>query len=272
MSKDISLHSLTIFKLEKLIKKIRYIYFLLFLISSRIYSQSVTLKEIKLNANPKFLNVKEKTIIYPIIIVQNKNVEKIINEEIRNEIIEPIEEKKSIVKYLEDFINNGLTDLYYDITFNKKGILSLNIYKQESGGAHLISSNTYFNFDITTGKDLNIYNLLEEDKIDSFKKVVFKNKITFLQAYKNELKRDKTTGKNNMDSISYNWIVDEINTNCISQVQIEDFSLSNLDMEIIDPCEFPSIIRAFEPDYHLKFSYKFLTEFMRPEYKKRFLK
>src|ERR1700736_3332435 len=105
-------------------------FLLIFLISISAHAQRVSIKEIKLKPNPKFYNVKDSTIIYPIIISKYPKTNKQINDKIRNEILGPNEKNISLKKGLEVLINDGLIDLSYEITFNKNDILSLNIYAE----------------------------------------------------------------------------------------------------------------------------------------------
>jgi len=67
-----------------------------------------------------------------------------------------------------------------------------------------------------------------------------------------------------------NLATEQVNSNCIKDVQIENFSLSNLNIEIIDPCEFPHAIRVLEPTQKLKYSFKFLSPFRNPNFQKLF--
>ena len=242
-------------------------FFLLFLFSIplSVYSQTATIKELKFKPNTKFYNTKDFTIIFPVVITQNKISSKLINSFVSDELLST--SAGNLKNRLEELINDGLTDLSYEVTFNKNDILSLHIYMQESGGNHLTSSETYFNFNLKTGKKLSISDLFYKNKIDSFRKMIFSNKRTSLLAYKREVMNDLVN--NVTDSETYTWAVEQIDSNCITNVQVENFSLSNQYIEIIDPCEFPYVIRSLEPIYKLKYSYKSILSFLKPEFQKK---
>ena len=239
----------------------------IFAIPLTAYSQTATIREIKFRPSPKYYNTKDFTIIFPIVITHNKIISSLINEKIADEILATTNEEKQLKKEFRERINDGLTDLSYEITFNKNDILSMHIYTQESGGNHLTSSESYFNFDLQTGEPISISDLIYETKIDSFRRIVFKGKVKSLLNYKKEAKNDLLN--NQTDSSTYSWILEQVDSNCIKDVRIEDFSLSNANIEIIDPCEFPQVIRALEPIYKLKYSYKFISPFFKPRFQKR---
>ena len=231
------------------------------------YSQSAKFREIKFRPNPEFYNTKDFTIIYPIIITQNEIVNKKINNLIRDEIVQPFTEKKSLKQDLTELIKDGLTDLSYQITFNKNGILSINIAVQESGGHHLIYTETYFNFDLKTGNNLSISDIFQQAKLESFTTKVLNDKISYLQSYK--LREAKNyIDKNEVDSSVINMAIQD----CISITQFEAFSLSKKYIEIISPCRFHYSMRALEPEYKLKYSLHNVSDFLKKEFKRLLLK
>ncbi len=151
------------------------------------------------------------------------------------------------------------------MTYKKAGILSLNIYA-EGCGAHCSSWKTYFNFDLKTGRKIEITDLIVQKKRDGFRLLVLHDKLKALKNYK--IEEIENLEHNNIDSVTYNWALEQADSNCSKSVQIETFLLSNLNFEIIDPCEFPFAIRSQEPTYHLKYSYKFMAPFLKPAFRK----
>jgi len=225
------------------------------------YAQNVSFKEIRLHPNPKYFNVKGTTIIYPIILTNNKAVDKRINNAIKHEMLRK-EDSISTRKALTEEISSGLINMSYEVTFRKYGILSMNIYSEECIG-NCISGYNYFNFDLKTGEPISIRDILLSEKIDSFRNIVFEDKVKALNHYKEE---EKDFSKTGIDSSTYNWAIEQVD-DCIKTIQIETFLLGSHGIEIIDPCEFPRIIRWQEPDYTLKYSYKFIAPFLRRKFK-----
>ena len=75
-----------------------------------------------------------------------------------------------------------------------------------------------------------------------------------------------------VDSATYDWALEQVDSNCMKDVKLEDFSFSTLNLEINDSCEFPHAIRSQQPTYELKYTYTFLSAFLTPRFKKIFLK
>jgi hypothetical protein len=73
---------------------------------------------------------------------------------------------------------------------------------------------------------LQISDLINSNKIDSLKEKVFQDKTHFLKKYKAE-KLIGYLAKNQIDSENYNGAIEQMDSNCINDVQIETFSLSN---------------------------------------------
>jgi len=241
----------------------KYLLLFLFSVYHITYAQTVGFKEIKLKPRPELYNTKVPTIIYPIVVTNNPPVDKQINDQIKNEILG--EEAVNARQTLKERIREDLTDMDYEVTLRNYGILSLTI-NEVGCGAYCSSSNTYFNFDLKTGKSLSIYDLVAENMIDSFTKIVFTDKVNALKKYKEE----SDYSDNTIDSATINWAVEQVNENCIGTVKIENFSLSKDTIEIMDPCEFPHAIRAMEPDYKLRYSYRFMLPFLKPKYRRLF--
>lgn len=100
-------------------------------------------------------------------VTSNKRVDSLINFQIKNELFSPGHEKQSINKTLVENINDGLINLSYEVSYKKNGLLSFSIFA-EGCGAYCSSWETYFNFDLKTGKKLSITDLIIENKLDSF--------------------------------------------------------------------------------------------------------
>ncbi len=249
----------------------KYILTIISLIWLPSYGQNLTFKEIKLAPNSRYYETKEKTIIYPIIVTNNKKVDNLINSQIKDEVFGIEYGKQSINNTLTGYINEyGLINLSYDITYKRNGLLSLNIFS-EGCGAYCSSTTAYFNFDLKTGKEITLADLLMENKFDSFYRIVLDQKVKELNKYKTEELVNLITS-NDIDSSTHNWVIEQIDSNCMAIVQLDNFYLSDSGLEVKDICEFPHAIRALQPDYKLSYSYTFLSSFFRPRFKKIFIR
>lgn len=237
-----------------------------FVVVIHCYAQKASFKELKLRPNPQYYATKEQTIIFPIVTTKNPKIDKLINNQIKNEVLQPNDENQSLRKALLENINEyGLTYVSYEITYNSHNFLSFSVFYQGCG-AYCSSTNAYFNFDLSTGKKVSIYDVILKSKIDSFKNVVQSDKTNSLNKYKIEEKN--LIGSNGIDSSEYSWIISEVDDNCINQISIATFSVSNNSIEILDPCVFPHAIRSQEPEIELKYTLSSIEKFLTPRFKK----
>ena len=235
------------------------------LLFSTAYAQKASFKEIKLKPNPKVFDTKEATIIYPIIVTANPQADKLMNAQIKDGVLDLEHTKHNARTLLMEHIKEyGLINLSYGVTYNKNAVLSLYVYEEDCG-AYCSSGSTYFNFDLKTGKAISIADLITADKLDSFKNIVFHDKLKALQEYKLEEIEELKQG--NIDSSTYTWILEEVDSYCSKSVELKKFSLSNGNMDVIDRCELPNAIKSQQPAYELKYSFQFLQPFLKPKFK-----
>ena len=227
--------------------------------------QVALLKEIKFKPNPKQFVTRDSSIIFPIVHTKNPQVDKLINSQIKIDLFEIEDEKQSLRSIINEQVSDyGLINLDYAVTYNNNGLLSFSI-NAEGCGAHCSLWTTYFNFDLKTGKKITINDIFLIDKIDSFTSIVKADKINALTNYKKE---ENTYFTNqDIDSITYDWAISQVDDHCINQVSIETFSISSNSIEVIDPCEFPHAIRSQQPLLELKYTYSSISEFLKPKYK-----
>jgi hypothetical protein len=236
------------------------------LVCANGYAQKVDFKEIKLKPDSHFYTTNKATIFYPVLESQNKKSDKSINAQILEKISGGNAESLSAKMFLiREIKNSGLTRLSYKITYNKNGILSMNIY-QEGCGAYCSSWYTYFNFDLKTGNKITISDLLEDERVDSFRQIVSGEKAVAITKYKAEEKSNLE--HNIIDSTTYDWAREQVDSNCSIIADIENFSLSDHGIEIIDNCEFPHAIKSLEPAYEFTYGLKCLSPFLKARYRK----
>jgi hypothetical protein len=247
----------------------RCLFLLICLASLEAYGQNVYIRGIRLRARSEFLDTKDTTIFYPTIATGSATLDKSINGEIMD-IVLPDEDSLDVKGRLENMIQEGLTDISYEVTFNKNGILSINIYSETGGGNRIVRSQTYFNFDILTGKDLSLDYLMAKNA-DTFQKKVSVDKIRYLKQYQNRELKVKLAAKE-IDSTEYLDAIQEVRDNCINSVSIGDFSLTEHGVEVFDPCEFPSLAKWLEPEYKLKYFYTDISAYLAPEFRRRLVK
>ncbi len=151
-------------------------------------SQTAKFKEIRKKPLPEKYNVGTPTIIFPIVILNNKAAERKINDSIRNAILDEYTEVANLDSTLYQEIQGGLTDIDYEPTFNKNGLLSLHIWIVTEG-AYPVTSDETLNFDLNTGNTLSLEEIFVTQKISAFKKIVSNDKIKALRNYKIKMQK-----------------------------------------------------------------------------------
>ena len=239
------------------------------IVSTVGYSQQVRFKEIRLRPDSKIFNTKDSTIIYPVVVAKNAAISKKINNEIRDVVFGDYDSKQSLVANLKNQTREGLINLSYEISFNKNDLLSFRIY-YEGCGAYCSSYYEYLNFDLKTGRRISIADIISPHKLETFKSLVATDKTRSLNEYKKV--QLEAYNKKEIDSTNYDWIMEQVDSNCINVIDINNFALTNRDLEIFDGCEFPHVIRALQPIYHLQFPLKKIQGYLNPKMKSRLLK
>ncbi len=77
----------------------------------------------------------------------------------------------------------------------------------------------------------------------------------------------KMLKNNEIDSSDWESITDIVQNNCLNTVDIDKFSITKKNLEVMDDCEFPHVILGLEPTYHLRYPIKNLSNFLRPSIK-----
>lgn len=125
-----------------------------------------------LTKNTDYIN---SVINIPIIITSNKNIEKYINDKIRNDIMNFYNEAQSEAKQYLDTIPNQnekfVANVDFEVKKNSDNLLSINVhYYKYSGGAHGYNEDISYNLDMTNGNLLELSDLFKESS--EYKKVI----------------------------------------------------------------------------------------------------
>ena len=104
----------------------------------------------------------------PIIMMDNKDISKNINDEIRNSIMKFFNDSQKQAKEYNDALPeveyNFVANVDFDVKKNSDNILSILIkYYKYAGGAHGYYENVAYNIDIRSGKFLTLSDLFKED-------------------------------------------------------------------------------------------------------------
>jgi hypothetical protein len=241
-------------------RKMRYLTFLLSIISLATSAQRAHIREIR-------VPVKPDTLVYPLIVTADPAASRAINRTIKATVFDAEDLRLPVTSLIRQSVKDYHTyDIDYTVTRNENDLLSLTIH-MAGIGAHEGYSDFYFNFDTRTGTALQLKDLISPDMIDSFRNMVLHEKQRYLTDYINDLSSDLASKQ--IDSVEYSGAKSLVEEDCIDSVHLDQFSLKTQLLEVMDPCEFPYVIRAMTPEYQLLYSYTTLTPFLKPAFRTR---
>jgi hypothetical protein len=209
--------------------------------------------------------ITDSTIIYPLVSYTNKAVSNRINAQIRKEFFEvyEVDEKMPLKAAIDSASVAGLTDLSYDISYDSKAMLSLQLTIGATGAYPSVGWD-YFNFN-AHGNRLTIDSIILPGKLKLFLAKVKKQEIENLKLYKADLK--KQLAAKEIDSDEYNTALDIVKNYCWDNYRNTDFKITSDGISVIVDCDFPHVILALAPDNEVKFMKSELKEFLKPEYR-----
>lgn len=226
----------------------KYLFLFFCLMPTTLFAQSVHINEVK------YIPHKGDKICLPVIVSGNHMADSLVNNVIRLKILDAEDVRIPVKKAIRDRVESGLTGASYEVTYNKNGILSL-AFSLEGMGAYPSYWCVYLNFDSKTGKQLKIGDIIKADRVTKFKAKVLADKVFSLKRYKKEIK-----GYEDSD-----WAIETVNS-CMKSLNTDNFSITQVEIEIIDECDFPHAIQNMAPVYSLKYSYHSLATFLRPAF------
>jgi len=233
---------------------------ILLLCSNAVIAQ-VKVNEIRMKFGSEYHKAKEPDVIFPVMFTNNKAVD----DKINLYAISAVTGEDSVTNFSSTLfrsMNEGLSELDYAITLNTRDILS---YRLDAlgCGAYCEPYSIYLNFDLQTGQLLKIQEVIKQEMLDSFHAVVARDKVKALKA--NLKVKDSLLAAGTIDSSDYNFVLEHIRQ-CINEVSIDKFLLLKDAVQIVDECEFPHAVKALQPVYELKYSYKKIKRFINPSF------
>lgn len=232
-------------------------------------SQIAKFSELRLKPLSEKFNYDSTTIFYPLVKLDDNHIAEKINDVIRKTILFEGEDEDSLVSLdsaLQSQANDVLTNLSYEIAFNKKGILSLEFYL-EGVAAYPTFWKEYLNFDLKTGEAISTKDIIKEEKYNEFIKLVTARKVAAMKSYKFEMKKELDAKR--ITKEDYYFAMNYAKENCNTSSSLEKFKLSKSFLQIFDDCEFPHMWLALGPTIELKFKLSSIRQFIKEDvYKK----
>jgi hypothetical protein len=194
---------------------------------------------------------------YPIIRTGNDQIDSVINWDLKNRLTRE--------EFLDDHIDSALIKWAYDrvsyldfkVTYNQKGILSLNL-DVEWCGAYCTQWTDYFNYSLITSEPIKIESVL--DTSSGFRMMVFKE---FHFQYLDQLDVLNTDLENgDIDQGELETAL-EYYEDCYESFNLRDFSLTNEGIEIIKACYVPHYMKPLTPFFELRYEYSTIKKYLK---------
>ncbi|HET9136979.1 MAG TPA: hypothetical protein VFO76_10100 [Candidatus Kapabacteria bacterium] len=240
-------------------------------VSDEASAESYSITTIDLAPKSEFYNTKETTIRYPIFHFADKKIEKKINKTIRVEFLEELAmadeapSKYSDKGLLKLCIVSGLTSLSVDtVTYVSDNLISFQI-GYEWVGAYPTSGKRYFTFDLTTGKQLTIDDLIKADKRAVFRKLLRTLQHKVIEKFRAASLENAKTKQISQDDLDI--IEDHIKSDCMQSFDSTRFSIYPYAMVVMIDCEFPHAIQALDDHDNVVVSKKVLLPFIDDRFK-----
>ncbi len=252
------------------IRKMKKILFLL-LIPFVSFAQTATLEDMAISVEEDFYRKDLNTLVLPIVGTGDKTIGKKINTLVRKKVFEEYYSEVAIDSVKENLIKmveEGLISMKYASTFNKNGLLSLQVIEEWIEPVKIVKT-IYLNFDLKTGDLLKLSDLILEESSDKFKDNVRKKNSGIIEEYEENLGYQLEDEE--IDETDYERAIGAVSKYCRYSVQFGNFILKDLELEIVNYCKFPAVIKTAAPEVQLSYKYESLKDMMKAEMIKRLL-
>jgi hypothetical protein len=214
---------------------------------------------VKLKVSDSFKELQSDRMNFPIIKTGNKEIDSLINFDLKNKFTSNEYPTDSIDSTLIKWADDQIIDIDFKVTYNKNGILSINI-SAEGCGAYCSYWTEYFNYSTVTGKTLDFSEII--DTTGEFKTRVFKEKESQFKKQKIELKEMLNDKEAELDQSTYEWAL-EYYENCENSFDLKSFSIYPDFIEINVSCYLPNAIKSLTPIIELKYKFNEIYDYLK---------
>ncbi|WP_242929359.1 hypothetical protein [Pontibacter vulgaris] len=232
---------------------------LLLFVALSSFGQGVQIDTLKVSLSPRFVDLQSERNNYPVVRTGDSRIDLLINHDIKNKLTHNEYPEASMDSTIADWAAEGIVYLDFQVTYNKRGILSLNI-SAEGCGAYCTSWTEYFNYSTLTGKALDLGDVV--DTKGNFKELVLKQKKAQYEQQRKELKEMLVDKESGLDSATYDWALEHYN-DCERSSELTRFALHQNYLEIVETCYLPNAIKNLTPVIELKYKYSDIKKYLR---------
>ena len=213
------------------------------------FGQVVKVDTLRLAESEYFKDIQSDKINFPVVRSGDKRIDSLINRDLKNRFAGNENMIENVDSALSKWIADQIEFLDFKVTYNEKGILSINI-SAEGCAAYCTSWTDYFNYSTVNGRFLMISDII--DNLGQFNKKVILDRNLQYDNQLNELKVLANDPSMEIDETRYNWAKDEY-SKCQQNFEIESFAIYPDYLEIIDDCHLPNAIKNLTPIIELKY-------------------
>jgi hypothetical protein len=200
---------------------------------------------------------------YPVINTGDKKVDSLINHDFKNRMTDNEFENESVEAAMQNWSKNGIGYLDYEVSFNENDLLSFQV-TSEFFGSYLTRWTTYFNYDLSTGKPLQLDDVIKMSKPFTARLKKDKNEV-FAKA-KKELQTKNLDKNAKFDLRPERWALENY-TACEQNEVFKDFILYDTHITIIQDCELPNAIKSMSVFVRLDYYYDEIANELKADLK-----
>ena len=232
---------------------------LLVLVETTVSGQIVQIDTLRLQESERFVEIQSDKMNFPIIRTESKRIDSLINFDLKNRFTSNEYPNESIDSTLIKWAGDQIIYMEFEVTYNKDGMLSLNI-SAEGCGAYCSSWTDYFNYSTISGEALDISEII--DITGEFGTRIHTDKETLYDQQKQELREMLNDKESGLDSMTYKWAL-EYYHDCESSVDLKSFAIYPDRLEIIEFCYLPNAIKNLTPTISLKYDNSEIGKYLK---------
>ncbi|MFZ4401215.1 MAG: hypothetical protein ACOYO1_14350 [Bacteroidales bacterium] len=208
-------------------------------------------------------------ILFPSIKTGNLKTEKKINHTIFTYLrYDSIYESHSVKKTIKSCVREGLINMKYNVSFNRNGILSLQI-EYFHCGANCWTNKIFLNFNLTNGELLTLKDIVKPNKIQNIKDKVSIRKRNKLLTFADSLVIQFDTITNKDMAEPCQEVLKELEK-CNDFLSLEQFKVDENNLSFYISCFFAYYLSPYEPELFINFDFRNNFSLFRPEFLKQF--
>jgi len=220
------------------------------------FGQSVQIDTFRFENSERFKNIQSDKMNFPVVRSGSRVVDSLINNDLKNRFIRNEYPTQNLDSTLLKWLDDHIVFLDFQVTYNQRGILSINI-SAEGCGAYCTSWTDYFNYSILNGKSLNISDLID-NSVEFKTRVIKDNKAQYAEQ-KRKLKEMLNDQDSEVDETTYRWALENYE-DCEKNSDLESFAIYTDRIEIIEDCYLPNAIKNLTPIIELKYNFSEIGE------------